>query len=60
MQICVTLDDWHHVTEQFSKSMSSYERALHKRLSQEIVPYVVEIVEVGLPVTNAGLEALMF
>ncbi|KAG9011097.1 hypothetical protein FRB94_009240 [Tulasnella sp. JGI-2019a] len=43
--ICVTLDDWHQVTERFKGSTSMYEKALYKRLTQDIIPWVTEVWE---------------
>ncbi|KAG8904086.1 hypothetical protein FRB99_002286 [Tulasnella sp. 403] len=41
--ICITLDDWHQLTERFARSTSTYEKALYKRLSQDLVPHVTEV-----------------
>ncbi|KAF9000745.1 hypothetical protein BDQ17DRAFT_1281976 [Cyathus striatus] len=40
--ICVTLDDWEHIAENFEKASYYLEKALYKKLSTEIVPYVTE------------------
>lgn len=39
-QLCVTLWDWDHIAERFEKSTHYLEKALYKRLTEEIVPMV--------------------
>ncbi|KAG8969453.1 hypothetical protein FRC03_002729 [Tulasnella sp. 419] len=43
--ICVTIDDWNAIVEQFSKSTSTYEKALHKTLTKFILPEVMALWE---------------
>ncbi|OCH94876.1 hypothetical protein OBBRIDRAFT_884431 [Obba rivulosa] len=39
--ICVTLSEWEHIAERFEKATHYLEKALHKMLSQNIVPPIV-------------------
>lgn len=39
-QICVTLEEWESIGQQFEKATHYAEKALHKVLSQSIVPMV--------------------
>ncbi|KAG8880976.1 hypothetical protein FRB97_000300 [Tulasnella sp. 331] len=43
--LCITLEEWHQVTERFKGSTSMYEKSLYKRLTQDIVPWVTEVWE---------------
>lgn len=47
-QICVTLEEWESIGKQFEKATHYAERALHKILSQSIVPVVIAELRVCL------------
>ncbi|KAI5119001.1 hypothetical protein M0805_004411 [Coniferiporia weirii] len=40
--LCVSLQEWEAISQQFEKTTHYLEKALYKLLSQEIVPYVTE------------------